>query len=119
MYKKIKRCLICGNKELTPILDLGVQALTGVFPKHKDDPVGRGPEAPGVVATPQSAKNFLRFGGFSFNRANHRAHSIPQIQRGYGADPPARNVEYVDPRAAFLDHCFSWAIVATLIKRSI
>lgn len=43
MFKEIKRCLICGNKKLVPILDLGMHALTGVFPATKDTPVGQGP----------------------------------------------------------------------------
>lgn len=42
-YKKIDRCRICGNKELAPVLDLGIQALTGVFPKAEDQVVTRGP----------------------------------------------------------------------------
>jgi len=32
-YQEITRCRICGNTNLVPILDLGTQALTGVFPK--------------------------------------------------------------------------------------
>ena len=32
-YREILQCRICGNKRLEPILDLGMQALTGVFPK--------------------------------------------------------------------------------------
>ena len=43
MFKEIKKCLICGNESLVPILDLGMQALTGVFPKKKDRPIGKGP----------------------------------------------------------------------------
>ncbi len=43
MLKETKKCLICGNKKLVPILDLGMQALTGVFPRKKDTPVGHGP----------------------------------------------------------------------------
>ncbi|HSO49336.1 MAG TPA: methyltransferase, partial [Acidimicrobiia bacterium] len=34
---------MCGNPELTPILDLGEQALTGVFPKSSDRHVEVGP----------------------------------------------------------------------------
>lgn len=34
MYSTISQCRICGNQELDRILDLGMQALTGVFPKH-------------------------------------------------------------------------------------
>ncbi len=33
-YREIEKCRICGNKRLEPILDLGMQALTGVFPKQ-------------------------------------------------------------------------------------
>ncbi len=36
MYTKISSCRICGNTNLVPILDLGEQMLTGVFPKTKD-----------------------------------------------------------------------------------
>lgn len=42
MYREIQQCRICGNPELEPILDLGMQALTGVFPKTPG-PVERGP----------------------------------------------------------------------------
>src|SRR5262245_14548164 len=43
MYQKIDRCRICGNRELVEVLDLGVQALTGVFPKTRTQPVTAGP----------------------------------------------------------------------------
>ena len=45
MAKEIKKCRICGNRELIPILDLGIQALTGVFPKDKSEVVTAGPLA--------------------------------------------------------------------------
>ncbi len=32
MVKKISKCRICGNKELIPVVDLGEQYLTGIFP---------------------------------------------------------------------------------------
>jgi NDP-4-keto-2,6-dideoxyhexose 3-C-methyltransferase len=34
LYREIRKCRICGNTRLEPILDLGEQALTGVFPKR-------------------------------------------------------------------------------------
>ncbi|MDP3731898.1 MAG: class I SAM-dependent methyltransferase [Candidatus Omnitrophota bacterium] len=43
MYLEIKRCRICGNANLIPILNLGNQALTGVFFKTKDQAVTSGP----------------------------------------------------------------------------
>ena len=35
--KIISKCRICGNKDLIPIIDLGVQKLSGIFP-HPNDP---------------------------------------------------------------------------------
>jgi hypothetical protein len=42
-YREITRCRLCGNAALDPILNLGIQSLTGVFPKEKDRPVTSGP----------------------------------------------------------------------------
>lgn len=42
-YTKISSCRICGNAHLVPVLDLGEQTLTGVFPKTKDQRITRGP----------------------------------------------------------------------------
>ncbi len=36
LYKEIKKCRICGNKNLHTVLNLGYQALTGVFPKKNE-----------------------------------------------------------------------------------
>ena len=43
IYREITRCRACGNRNLTAILHLGEQALTGIFPKTKDKDVPRGP----------------------------------------------------------------------------
>jgi len=43
MYKKIKKCRICGNRHLMQVLDLGEQMLTGVFPREKNANVTVGP----------------------------------------------------------------------------
>ena len=43
MYREIARCRICENTELVPVLDLGNQALTGIFPKDKRQEVERMP----------------------------------------------------------------------------
>lgn len=42
-YKEIKNCRISKTNDLTTILDLGDQYLTGVFPKKKDQVVTKGP----------------------------------------------------------------------------
>jgi NDP-4-keto-2,6-dideoxyhexose 3-C-methyltransferase len=43
MYSAVNQCRICGNKNLVKVLDLGEQTLTGVFPRHKDQVITRGP----------------------------------------------------------------------------
>jgi len=42
-YTTIQHCRICGGNRLDPILHLGEQALTGVFPKSRDEFVESGP----------------------------------------------------------------------------
>jgi len=42
-YARITNCRICGSDRLNPIIHLGVQALTGVFPRTPDEPVASGP----------------------------------------------------------------------------
>lgn len=43
MFKRIPQCRICGNGQLDSILNLGPQALTGVFPRARNSPVTVGP----------------------------------------------------------------------------
>lgn len=43
MYRPITHCRVCNNTALTTFLDLGDQALTGVFPKTREQVVERGP----------------------------------------------------------------------------
>jgi C-methyltransferase C-terminal domain/Putative zinc binding domain/Methyltransferase domain len=42
-YHAIGGCRICGNSNLMPVLDLGEQYLTGVFPRRRDDNLTCGP----------------------------------------------------------------------------
>lgn len=42
-YTEISRCRICANKRLVPVLSLGTQALTGVFPRTRGEKVAAGP----------------------------------------------------------------------------
>ena len=43
MYRAVSRCRICGGTSLRPILDLGLQALTGVFPATAAEAVPAAP----------------------------------------------------------------------------
>lgn len=42
-FTSINSCRICGSADLTPILSLGNQCLTGVFPRTLDERLTRGP----------------------------------------------------------------------------
>ncbi len=42
-YKEISRCRVGKSENLVSVLNLGFQALTGVFPRSADEPVTRGP----------------------------------------------------------------------------
>ena len=42
-YTAIKRCRVGGGCTLINVLDLGEQALTGLFPKKPDEAITRGP----------------------------------------------------------------------------
>jgi NDP-4-keto-2,6-dideoxyhexose 3-C-methyltransferase len=43
MYHAVEKCRICGNSNLIPVLELGHQALTGVFPKNRETSITKGP----------------------------------------------------------------------------
>jgi hypothetical protein len=43
MYTEIENCRVCGSAELTVVLSLGTQYLTGVFPKSVDENITKGP----------------------------------------------------------------------------
>ena len=42
-FRRIDACRICGNSDLVPIISLGNQYLTGVFPRSRDEPITCGP----------------------------------------------------------------------------
>jgi NDP-4-keto-2,6-dideoxyhexose 3-C-methyltransferase len=43
MFKTISKCRICGGSQLTTVMALGEQALTGVFPNSRSEKVTSGP----------------------------------------------------------------------------
>jgi hypothetical protein len=42
-YREIEKCRICGNEKLSPVLSLGEQFLTGVFPRGLHATLSKGP----------------------------------------------------------------------------
>jgi cyclopropane fatty-acyl-phospholipid synthase-like methyltransferase len=43
MFREIQKCRVCGNRDLAPVLSLGEQYLTGVFPNVREAALSRGP----------------------------------------------------------------------------
>jgi cyclopropane fatty-acyl-phospholipid synthase-like methyltransferase len=43
MFREIQKCRVCGNRDLVPVLSLGEQYLTGVFPNVREAALSRGP----------------------------------------------------------------------------
>lgn len=43
MQQRVSKCRICGHSELSTVLNLGTQKLTGIFPKTKGQSVTEGP----------------------------------------------------------------------------
>src|SRR3954464_2862981 len=43
LYAPITECRLCSHRELADLVDLGEQALTGIFPKSRSDAVPTGP----------------------------------------------------------------------------
>jgi NDP-4-keto-2,6-dideoxyhexose 3-C-methyltransferase len=43
LYRQIQKCRICGASDLVEVLDLGTQALSGVFPRSPAEPLTSGP----------------------------------------------------------------------------
>ena len=37
IYTKVEKCRVCSSQSMTSVLNLGVQALTGVFPKTVEE----------------------------------------------------------------------------------
>lgn len=55
-YKEIEKCRICGNRDLVPILSLGEQYLTGVFPRLPGAALSKGPLELVACSTAQRPK---------------------------------------------------------------
>ncbi|NRQ35799.1 class I SAM-dependent methyltransferase [Nonomuraea sp. NN258] len=78
----IDRCRICDNTELLPVLDLGPQALTGVFPRRRDEQVPMvplelvvcSPAGCGLVQLRHTADFGLMYGeGYGYRSSLNRA----------------------------------------------
>lgn len=93
-YTAIKQCRIGGGTTLLPVLDLGEQALTGVFPKALHEPVTKGPLR--LVWCPDSGllqlahsydlsemygENYGYRSGLNGSMVRHLTHKIRELER--------------------------------------
>jgi hypothetical protein len=94
--KKLKKCRISGSHNLTPVLDLGVQYLTGVFPSDPNEEITKGPLS--LVWCPDSymlqldhsydasemyGDNYGYRSGLNCSMVNHLENKIKHLERMY------------------------------------
>lgn len=99
-YVKLERCRLSGSKTLIPVLDLGEQALTGVFPRRRDDAVTAGPLR--LVWCPESGllqldhsydlgemygENYGYRSGLNQSMVRHLTQKVRELERLVGLKP--------------------------------
>jgi NDP-4-keto-2,6-dideoxyhexose 3-C-methyltransferase len=85
----IEDCRICGNRELLPILDLGPQALSGVFLPRRDENIPKiplelvkcGPDGCGLVQLRHTADFEQMYEGVYGYRSSIRPFMVNHLQR--------------------------------------
>jgi len=103
IYSEITQCRICGNKNLVPILNLGQQYLTGVFPKTKKQEIPCGPLELVQCDDFNNSKNC------GLVQLKHSYESTALYGDGYGYRS-SLNKSMVDHLKAKVDHIMSQGI---------
>lgn len=93
-YREIEHCRVGGTSHLISVLNLGMQSLTGVFPKSPDEPVGEGPlelvwaPASGLLQLRHSFQPSEMYGdnygyrsGLNQSMVDHLANKVRQLER--------------------------------------
>lgn len=100
----IDRCRVCGSTDLADLLDLGIQAFTGLFPRHASDPIPYGPlqlvkcaeptGGCGLVQLRHSFDDRLMYGetygyrsGLNTSMVRHLAHRVAHARRYVDLSP--------------------------------
>ena len=99
---KLERCRVGGQADLVQVLDLGEQALTGVFPKAVDEPVTRGPlrlafsPSSGLLQLDHSydlgemyGDNYGYRSGLNFSMVQHLTQKVRELERFADLKPGA------------------------------
>ncbi len=99
-YREIQRCRVGGTSHLVSVLNLGMQALTGVFPGSAAEPVGAGPLE--LVWAPDSGllqlrhsfqpsemygENYGYRSGLNASMVDHLTNKVRQLERLVGPRP--------------------------------
>lgn len=93
-YKEIEKCRVSASDHLVSVLNLGYQALTGVFPKNQTSAVTRGPlelvwcPDSGLLqlrhtydATEMYGENYGYRSGLNQSMVDHLAHKVRYLER--------------------------------------
>ena len=114
-YTELERCRVSGSKTLVPILDLGEQALTGVFPRTVTEPVTVGPLR--LVWCPESGllqlkhsydltemygENYGYRSGLNQGMVRHLTRKVQELQRLAGLEPGDTVLDIGSNDATFL-----------------
>ncbi len=94
-YKEVARCRICGNSKLLPVLSLGRQALTGVFPRSTTEAVTAGP-VDLVRCAPETAEHC----GLVQLRQSYKKEEMYGANYGYHSGLNASMVKHLHERVA-------------------
>jgi hypothetical protein len=99
-YKTITQCRVSKSRNLIPILSLGEQDLTGVFPKDRDQKITRGPlnlvwcPESGLVQLKQSynpdemyGSNYGYRSGLNQSMVKHLTSKMRHLERAYSPKP--------------------------------
>ena len=93
-YRAIDECRVGGGSNLVSVLNLGMQALTGVFPKNAHETIGKGPLE--LVWSPQSGllqlkhsfqpsemygENYGYRSGLNQSMVDHLTNKVHQLER--------------------------------------
>jgi hypothetical protein len=93
-YREIQQCRVGGTRHLVSVLNLGMQSLTGVFPKSADEAVGQGPlelvwsAESGLLQLRHSfqpsemyGENYGYRSGLNQSMVDHLTHKVRQLER--------------------------------------
>lgn len=96
-YRELTQCRVSGSDHFVPVLNLGHQVLTGVFPRSASDPVTRGPLE--LVWCPN--------GGLLQLRHTYDAQEMYGANYGYRSGLNQSMVDHLTSKVAYLERLVS------------